>query len=394
MHLTVNPRPSPLEGKQTERLCPANWLKKCLPNEPSILHPVAQASLTAHYLLPVLSSLESCLLAVRHRLDNELERRQPVKLGKAYPLGQCLEIAEAVQQCLRTVAEADLPAESVVGLRALRAFQRAGGDFRQVWGDLRGEYFQNAYQVGTLYIDVANDTVNPAKPKVEILPFCEAQFVPIRDFQHFRKIARSYWQHEVYPNHILPALAPHCPLIHVSKNGIVKLHDATQYMLAMTRTQGFAPSERALREPPMPQALFEQLRQALQGAGHTMATSPEQGRTQGLQQCREQRAKRWALDSKRVTSVIQDANQINLHLASWRRRLFTQEPPAQSKIMSTIQIDNNTYELDSLSDDAKAQLQSIRFVDQELARLQAQVAAMQTARIAYLNALKAVLPVV
>ena len=62
--------------------------------------------------------------------------------------------------------------------------------------------------------------------------------------------------------------------------------------------------------------------------------------------------------------------------------------------MSTIQIDNNTYELDSLSDDAKAQLQSIRFVDQELARLQAQVAAMQTARIAYLNALKAVLPVV
>jgi hypothetical protein len=392
MHHSVSP--SPLEGEQIERLRPVNWLKKCLPNEPRILHPVAQASLTAHYLLPVLPALESCLLAVRHRLDNELARRQPVKLGKAYPLGQCLEIAQAVQQCLRTVAEADLPAESVVGLQALRTFLRAGGDFRQVWGDLRGEYFQNAYQVGTLYIDVANDTVNPAKPKVEILPFCEAQFVPIRDFQHFRKIAHSYWQNEVYPNHILPELAPHCPLIHVSKNGIVKLHDATQYMLAMTRTQAFAPSERMLREPPMPQVLFEQLRHALQGAGHAVATSLEQGRKHGLHHCREQRDKRWHLESKRVTSVIRDTHQINLHLARWQYHLFTQHPSAQSKIMSTIQIDNNTYELDSLSDDAKAQLQSIRFVDQELARLEAQVAAMQTARNAYLNALKAVLPVV
>jgi hypothetical protein len=50
---------------------------------------------------------------------------------------------------------------------------------------------------------------------VEILPFHEARFVPIRDFGHFRQIARSYWGDEIYPNHVLPALAPHCPLIHV-----------------------------------------------------------------------------------------------------------------------------------------------------------------------------------
>lgn len=62
--------------------------------------------------------------------------------------------------------------------------------------------------------------------------------------------------------------------------------------------------------------------------------------------------------------------------------------------MPAIKIDNVDYDLDSLSEDAKAQLQSIQFVDQELARLQARVAAMQTARNAYLNALKAALPVV
>lgn len=60
--------------------------------------------------------------------------------------------------------------------------------------------------------------------------------------------------------------------------------------------------------------------------------------------------------------------------------------------MPTITIDNQIFDLDSLSQEAKAQLQSIQFVDQELARLQAQTAALQTARNAYANALKAALP--
>ncbi len=62
--------------------------------------------------------------------------------------------------------------------------------------------------------------------------------------------------------------------------------------------------------------------------------------------------------------------------------------------MSQINIDNKQYDLASLSDDAKAQLVSIQFCDQELARLQAQVAALQTARMAYAKALQAALPVV
>jgi hypothetical protein len=62
--------------------------------------------------------------------------------------------------------------------------------------------------------------------------------------------------------------------------------------------------------------------------------------------------------------------------------------------MTTISIDNKSYDLDTLSDEAKAQLASIQFVDAELARLQAQAAALQTARIAYSNALQAALPTV
>ena len=60
--------------------------------------------------------------------------------------------------------------------------------------------------------------------------------------------------------------------------------------------------------------------------------------------------------------------------------------------MPTIKIDNVDYDTDTLSNDAKAQLINMQFCDQELARLQAQAAAYQTARQAYAKALQAALP--
>ena len=56
--------------------------------------------------------------------------------------------------------------------------------------------------------------------------------------------------------------------------------------------------------------------------------------------------------------------------------------------MPSITIDDKEYDVDALSDESKAQLVSLRDVDSELARLQAQAAALQTARIAYGRALK------
>ena len=60
--------------------------------------------------------------------------------------------------------------------------------------------------------------------------------------------------------------------------------------------------------------------------------------------------------------------------------------------MATIKIDNVDYDSDTLSSEAKAQLISMQFCDQELQRLQAQAAAYQTARQAYAKALQAALP--
>jgi hypothetical protein len=58
-----------------------------------------------------------------------------------------------------------------------------------------------------------------------------------------------------------------------------------------------------------------------------------------------------------------------------------------------VTIDNQEYETDTLSADAKAQLLSLQFVDSEIARLQGQMAIYHTARNAYAKALKEILPV-
>jgi hypothetical protein len=62
--------------------------------------------------------------------------------------------------------------------------------------------------------------------------------------------------------------------------------------------------------------------------------------------------------------------------------------------MAKIQFNHKEYDLDTLSDECKAQLASIQFVEQELVRLQAKAAALQTAKAAYLQALKSSLPVI
>jgi Family of unknown function (DUF6447) len=60
--------------------------------------------------------------------------------------------------------------------------------------------------------------------------------------------------------------------------------------------------------------------------------------------------------------------------------------------MPTIKIDDKDYDFDTLSQEAKDQLTSLQFVDNELIRLNAQVAVYSTARNGYSAALKELLP--
>ncbi|MDA0892095.1 MAG: DUF6447 family protein [Proteobacteria bacterium] len=56
--------------------------------------------------------------------------------------------------------------------------------------------------------------------------------------------------------------------------------------------------------------------------------------------------------------------------------------------MPTITIDDVEYDVDSMSEEALGNLKSIQFVDGELARLNAQISVLTTARMAYSSALQ------
>ncbi len=67
--------------------------------------------------------------------------------------------------------------------------------------------------------------------------------------------------------------------------------------------------------------------------------------------------------------------------------IWAVSPKRESKV-AKITIDNKEYDTDTLSDDAKKALGALQFTEMEIQRLQAQLAAMQTARMVYANGLK------
>lgn len=370
-----------------------------LPFEPRIADRHRQAALSERYLLPVLPELEAFFLAMRAHVDLTLALAQPVKLGKAYPLGQCLEISLAAMRLLEQadVSAVRLSDAAVAGHAAFAAFRKAGGALRLVWGDLRGEFFQNAFQLGILYLDVSNDTVTPTKPKVEILPFEQARLIPVADFRHFARLSSRYWKHRVYPNHVLPELAPYCPLIHVAPDGTVSIKDCTEYMVGMTRAGRFAPSEDVLSDQPMPAALFEYIVQALGELKLKLPRTAEEGRLMALRACREYRSKRWYAAQHHGTKLVKATHEVDRRLqqASTAQPYIAPSEPLLVPVKSEpamnasekITINGTEFNSANMSEEARRNFDMVRAIDNKLVELQRDLAIHQVARNAYIEAL-------
>ena len=264
-----------------------------------------QAVLTRRFLEPCREALAEELLALRLQVDQSLQAAMPDKGGKPYPQGRCFEISRAV--FLKLTEELKNPSGS--GMAALRDFVEAGGHARRVWGVLREQYFQNAFQWGALYIDVANDTVDPTKPKVEVLPVSRAGLRSVRDFQHYADIARGYWKAQPYPNHALPELAPLLPVILTYPDGRVALQAMSDFMVDLTRREAFRPSERYLRVGRLPDNVFEKLAARITEPVGLSRLDPDPGA--GLQLCRSARNSGRHKDSGFRQAVLSLAMNIN-----------------------------------------------------------------------------------
>lgn len=216
-----------------------------------------QEALTRRFLQPLLPAIEALFLEIRAETDADLGARAGPVYGKPYPLGFCLEITEDVYaRLVARVARARSPAE-----RAIQTFMKQGGAGRRVWGVLRERYFQNAMQLGSLYIDASNDTVDINKPKVEILPMAESGFALVRDGAHFATISERYWNVRMYANIAVPALAPLLPFIAHDDEGRVEMQARSMPLVRVLARNGFAGAEQWLREgPPPPPEVVQAIR--------------------------------------------------------------------------------------------------------------------------------------
>lgn len=245
-----------------------------------------QAALTARWLAPLGDALAAWFRGLRAEADAALAPRLPAAAGKPYPYGRCEEITQQVFALLRErLRQPAHPPEHAVA-HALQGFVAHGGWLQSVWGVLREQYFQNAIQVGTLYVDVSNDTVVLSKPPVEILPMRASGLVPVRDLAHFRRTAEAYWGATLYANHLVPSLAPLLPMVSVSEGRLAPgLQSACDYMIELMRRDGFRQAEAWLRDGPPPPA-------GLQLAHVPADLQPWTGspRDEALQACQRARA--------------------------------------------------------------------------------------------------------
>lgn len=177
-----------------------------------------QRDLTQKWILPYKEDIVREAKILRVAADRELLKRPAIKISsryykRRYPIGCCHHIRTAVFDRMKKA----LYDRSMPGMQAVRSFVREGGVLQGFWGIDNNAYFQNAIQIGTSILDVANDTVSPAKdPVVFYEDMDSSPLKRIESFEEFAAIVSKYWGADVYPNIYFPELAPIFPLITIS----------------------------------------------------------------------------------------------------------------------------------------------------------------------------------
>ena len=183
-----------------------------------------QGRVTQRFLEPRLSAVMARLSVLRAEVDaahaeriRAAAQRTASDVGaygeidwSRYPIGFCRHIREAVLE--------RLPGEPI-----FQELLKAGVVIKPVFIFLKGTYFQNALQIGNYYVDVANDTVFPEKPKLEWAPIDQVDFENLDTWPRFVAVAEHYLKVALYPNTLFPLAFPAAPFFAIRSNGRIDL---------------------------------------------------------------------------------------------------------------------------------------------------------------------------
>ncbi|HEY9250498.1 MAG TPA: hypothetical protein VIO38_15270 [Rariglobus sp.] len=154
----------------------------------------------------------------------------------AYPIGFCGAIRDQVL--------ARLAADP-----AFRALTGPDVVLKKIFVLLKGVYFQNALQLGNLYVDVANDTVFTDKPKVEWLPIADVDYENADDWNAVAAVGRHYYGVELYPNLLFPLAFPFVPYFAIRSSGRIDFFQAQDILFLKDLGDGLRRTRGLLDDP-------------------------------------------------------------------------------------------------------------------------------------------------
>lgn len=153
-----------------------------------------------------------------------------------YPLGFCGVIRDQV--LARLVADPEF--RELIGPDVV---------FKKIFVLLKGIYFQNALQLGNLYVDVANDTVFIDKPKVEWLPIADVDYENADEWSAVAAVGRHYYSVELYPNFLFPLAFPFVPYFAIRSSGRIDFFQAQDILFLKDLGDGLRRARALLDDP-------------------------------------------------------------------------------------------------------------------------------------------------
>lgn len=153
-----------------------------------------------------------------------------------YPIGYCGAIRDQVLD--RLVADPEF-----------RALIGADTVLKKIFVLLKGVYFQNAIQLGNLYVDVANDTVFADKPQIEWLRIEDTPFENADAWPPVAEVGRRYYGVELYPNLLFPLAFPASPFFAIRSSGRVDFFHAQDILFLKDLGDDFRRARALLDDP-------------------------------------------------------------------------------------------------------------------------------------------------
>jgi hypothetical protein len=226
-----------------------------------------QEAPTRRRLLPQIDAIVDRLRVHRAAVDEAFEKKRAglgadagstAVAGEAllanYPVGFCSVIRDQVFE--RVVADREFHA--LIGPEVV---------LKKIFVLLKGCYFQNALQLGNLYVDVANDTVFVEKPKLEWARIEEVDYQNADDWPAVAAVGRRYYDVELYPNFLFPLAFPAVPYLAIRASGRIDFFQAQNFVFLKDLGDGLRRARALLDDPafaarPLPETYRSLLEQA------------------------------------------------------------------------------------------------------------------------------------